>query len=52
MADDAGLKQEIAQLKEQVKRNREGNQNTTVAKSSEGVAALNGVSMKQRRTLK
>jgi len=46
------LDAEIQGLKEQLKRSREGNQNTTLAKATEGVAPLGGIQMKLRRTLK
>jgi len=49
---EAHLRSELEGLKEQLKKNREANQNTTLSKACEGVAAIANVQLKLRRTLK
>jgi len=49
---EAQLKAELEGLKEQLKKNREGNQNTTLFKACEGVASVANIQLKLRRTLK
>jgi len=49
---EAQLKSELEGLKEQLKKNREANQNNTLSKACEGVAGINNVQLKLRRTLK
>jgi len=46
------LRAELDGLKEQLKKNRESNQNTTLFKACEGVAGVSNVQLKLRRTLK
>jgi len=49
---EAQLKSELDSLKEQLKKNREANQNTTLFKACESVPSIANVSLKLRRTLK
>jgi len=49
---ESQLKSELEGLKGQLKKNREANQNTTLAKACEGVGAIGNISLKLRRTLK